>query len=209
MYLFTRQVVVNPAHIRAGMAHALEMLNYVNEKTELQVSLFQVLQGAPLGTLTYAYRTESFAASVEATDTLTTSDEYLEKVESGAGHFVGNPEDRLATFIHSAGEVSQPPAAAAVVSARLAVEHTRRAIAWAVELSDHLTEVTGVPSAVLASNVGDYGTVSWLSYGKSLAQLEQANTKTNADLGFLQRLDDSGGLFVPGSGRGVLSRKIG
>jgi hypothetical protein len=209
MYLFTRQVAVNPAHIRAGLAHSLDMLNYVNQKTELEVSLFQVLQGAPLGTLTFAYRTESYAASVEASDTLTTSDEYLEKVESGAAYFVGSPEDRLATFIHSVGEVNAPPAAAAVVTARLEVEHTRKAIAWAVELADHLSNVTGVASAVLTSNFGEYGTVSWLSYGKSLAQLEQANTKTNADLGFLQRLDDSGGLFVSGSARGVLSRKIG
>ena len=125
MYLFTRQVVVNPAHLRAGMAHALEMLNYVNQKTELQVSLYQVLQGAPLGTLTFAYLTESYAASVEATDALLRSDEYLEKVESGAAFFVGNPEDRLGTIIHRAGEVSGPPTAAAIVSAQLEVDQTR------------------------------------------------------------------------------------
>ena len=63
MYLFTRQIVVNPAQLRAGMAHALDILGYVNKKTELQVSLFQVLQGAPVGTLTFAYQTESYAAS--------------------------------------------------------------------------------------------------------------------------------------------------
>ena len=209
MYLFTRQVVVNPAHARAGMAHALEMLKYVNQKTELGVSLFQVLQGAPLGTLTYAYRTESYAASVEATDALTRSDEYLKKVESGAAFFVGNPQDRLATFIHSAGNVSEPPAAAAIVSARLEVNKIGAAIAWAVELSDYLNKATAVPSAVLTSNVGPYGTISWLNYGKSLAQLEKANQKTSADPGFLQRLGASGGFFVPGSGVGTLSRKIG
>ena len=209
MYLFTRRVVVNPAHIRAGMAHALDLLNYVNEKTELQVSLYQVLQGAPLGTLTFAYRTESFAASVEANDALIRSDEYLAKIESGAAYFVGNAEDGLGTFIHSVGEVSAPPAAAAVVSARLEIDQTRKAIAWAVELSDYLTNATGVPSAVLTSNYGEYGSVSWLSYGESLKQLEEANTKTSADPGFLQRLEESAGFFVRGSGIGVLSRKIG
>ena len=209
MYLFTRQVVVNPAHIRAGLAHSLELLNYVNEKTDLQVSLFQVLQGAPLGTLTFAYRTESFAASVEANDALISSDEYLEKIESGAAYYVGNAVDGLGTFIHTVGEVSAPPAAAAVVSARLEIPQARKAIAWAVELADYLTNATGVPSAVLTSNVGDYGTISWLSYGESLKQLEEANTKINADPGFLQRLEDSSGFFVPGSGAGALSRKIG
>ena len=67
----------------------------------------------------------------------------------------------------------------------------------------------GVPSAVLSSNVGEYGTISWLSYGASLAQLEETNSKTSTDPGFLQRLEESAGFFVPGSGVGVLSRKIG
>ena len=209
MYLFTRQVVVNPAHVRAGTAHALELLSYVNQKTELQVSLFQVLQGAPLGTLTFAYLTESYAKSVESTEALLRSDEYLEKVESGAGYFVGNPEDRLATVIHMAGERSGPPEAAAIVSAQLEIEQTRKAVAWSVELADYLSNATGVPTAVLSSNLSQYGTISWLSYGESLAQLEQANSKTSADPGFLQRLEKSSGFFLPGSGVGVLSRKIG
>ena len=32
------------------------------------------------------------------------SDEYLEKVESGAQYFIGNPENRLGDIIHIAGE---------------------------------------------------------------------------------------------------------
>ena len=209
MYLFTRQVIVNPAHLRAGMAHSLDMLSYVNQNSELQVSLFQVLQGAPLGTLTYAYLTESYAASVEAADALISSDEYLGKIESGADYYVGNPQDRLATVLHQAGEVSGPPAAAGIVTAQLEIAQSRKAVTWAVELADYLTNASGVPTAVLSSTVGQYGTISWLSYGESLAQLEEASTKTNADPGFLQRLEDSAGLFVSGSGVGVLSRKIG
>ncbi len=209
MYLFTRQVVVNPAQLRAGMAHALDILGYVNEKTDLQVSLFQVLQGAPIGTLTFAYQTESYAASVEQTDVLTGSDEYLEKIESGAGLFLGNPEDRVANIIHLAGEVSGPPAAAGFVSARLEVDHMTRALAWSVELADYLTNATGVPTAVMSSNIPDYGAITWLSFGESLAQLEEAESKTNADPSFLQRMEEAKGFFVPGSGVGGLSRKIG
>ena len=67
MYLFTRQVLLNPAHVRAGMRQAVEMAQYVNEHTSLEVSLFQLLQGAPLGTLTFAYRTESYAATFAET----------------------------------------------------------------------------------------------------------------------------------------------
>lgn len=208
-YLFTRRVVVNPAHIRAGMAHALDMLKLVNEKTELDTSLFQVLQGEPLGTLTFASRMESYAASVEAADALIRSDAYLDKVEAGAQFYVGNPVDSLAEFIHVAGEVDAPPAAASIVSATLSVDRAGAAIAWANELADYMHNLTAQPMAVLTSNYGEYGRVAWIGYGASLAAIETAGKKSNTDPGFIQRLADSAGLFVPGSATGALSRKIG
>jgi hypothetical protein len=209
MYLFTRRVLVNPSHFRAGMAHAVEMLQYINQKADLEVSLFQVLQGEPLGTLAFTYRTESYAASLETVDELIGSDEYLKKVEKGSQYFIGNPEDRLGKILHIAGEVEGPPAAAGVVTATIDVPQAAAAIKWAVEIADYSANATAVPMAVVTSNYGSYGTVSWISYGQSVAQLEEAEEKTNSDPGFLQRLADSAGLFVPGSGVGVLSRKIG
>jgi len=208
MYLFTRRIVVSPAHVRAGMAHAIAMTEYVNQKTNLEVSLFQVLQGAPLGTLMFAYRTDSFAASLESVDGLVDSDEYLAKIEEGAEYFVGNAEDRLGKILHIAGEVTGPPAAASVVSAVIDVPQVSKAMAWSLELADYTANLSGVPVALLVSDFGQYGTVSWLSYGQSVAQLEQAQEKTNSDPGFLQRLTDSQGFFVAGSGVGALSRRV-
>ena len=95
------------------------------------------------------------------------------------------------------------------MSAQLEIEQTRKAVAWSVELADYLANATGVPTAVLSSNLSQYGTISWLSYGESLLQLEEADSKTNADPGFLQRLEESAGFFVKGSATGGLSRKIG
>lgn len=208
MYLYLRRVVMNPVHARAGMAHAIAMTEYVNQRTDLEVSLFQVLQGEPLGTLNFAHRTESFAASLEAIDKLIGTDEYLAKIEEGAGYFIGNAEDRLGTIAHIAGEVDGPPAAASVVTATIDVPLVSQALAWSVDLADYTANLSGVPMAVVTSNYGQYGTVSWISYGQSVAQLEQSQEKTSSDPGFLQRLADSAGLFVPGSGVGTLSRKI-
>jgi len=190
------------------MAHAIEMAGYVNQKTDLEVSLYQVIQGEPLGTLRFAYRTESFAASLESVDALVGSDEYLAKIEKGAAYFLGPAEDRLGNIAHIAGEVSGPPAAAGIVTATLDVPKVAPAMSWSTEIADYSVNLTGVPMAVLTSNYGQYGTVSWISYGQSVAQLEQAQEKTNSDPGFLQRLADSAGFFLPGSGAGALSRKI-
>jgi len=209
MYLFTRQVLLSPAHIRAGMNQALEMTRYVNEKTDLQCSLFQVLQGAPLGTLLFAFRTESYAESVSTTDTLIQSDEYMQKVESGAQYFVGNPQDRLAKFLHTTGELVGPPAAASIVTATINLSDAAAAVAWSIELADFMSKLTNVPTAVLSSNFDTYGTIAWLSSGSSLAQLEEAAEKTNSDAGFAERLGRSAGLFLPGSASSALSRKIG
>jgi hypothetical protein len=190
------------------MAHAIAMTEYVNQKTDLEVSLFQALQGDPLGTLVFAYRTESYAASLESVDGLAGSDEYLAKIEEGAEYFVGNAQDRLGKFLHIAGDISGPPAAAAVVSATIDVPHVSRAMSWSLELANYTANLTGVPIALVTSDYGQYGSVSWVSYGQSVAQLEQSQEKTNSDPGFLQRLADSEGLFVAGTGVSSLSRKI-
>jgi hypothetical protein len=143
------------------MAHAIAMTDFVNQKTDLEISLYQALQGEPLGTLIFAYRCESFAASLESADGLVHSDEYLGKIEEGAQHFVGNAEDRLGKIQHIAGEVSGPPAAAAVVSAAIDVPQVAKAMSWSLELSDYTANLTGVPVALLTSNYGQYGTVSF------------------------------------------------
>jgi hypothetical protein len=208
MYIFTRRVLLNPAHIRKAMAHATAMTQYVNEKSELEVSLYQVLQGAPQGTLTWAFRTDSYAAAVESIDTFVNSEEYLKKVETGAQYFIGNPEDQLGEVIHVAGEVSGPPAVAGVVTANMEVSQAGSAIAWSVGLADYTANLSGIPTALVTSNFGSYGTVSWISYAQSLAQFEEAGKKLNTDPGFIQRLGESQGFFVPGSGVGTLSRKI-
>ncbi len=208
MYIFTRRVLLDPEHARKGMAHALAMTQFVNQKTDLEVSLYQILQGAPQGSLSWAYRTESYAAAIESVDAFVQSDEYLKKVEQGADYFIGNAEDRLGEIVHMAGEVEGPPAAAGVVTAHMEVHRVGAALAWARDLADYGSNLSGVPMAVLTSNFGAYGQVSWISYADSLAQLELSGKKINSDPGFVQRLGESEGLFVPASGHGMLSRRI-
>jgi hypothetical protein len=208
MYLFTRRVLVNPARVRKAMEHALEMTAFVNEQTDLEVSLYEVLQGAPQGTLSWAYRTESYAESLDSVGDFVRSDDYLKKVEKGAGYYLGNAEDRLGEIIHVAGEISGPPAAASIVTASMEVSQAAAAVSWSVSLADYNANLMGIPMAVVTSNFGPYGTISWISYAESVAQLETAGKKMNSDPGFIQRLGESKDLFVPGSGVGMLSRKI-
>jgi hypothetical protein len=94
------------------------------------------------------------------------------------------------------------------VTATINLSEARAAVAWAIELADFMAKITNVPTAVLSSNFEQYGTIAWLAYGSSLAQLEEAAEKTNSDAGFAERLGKSSGLFLPGSGRSALSRRI-
>ena len=208
MYLFTRRVLVSPAHVRAGLKHATEMAAYVNKKTKLDVSLFQVLQGAPVGTLIYALQTESYSAMIESTDALNQSDEYLDRVEAGAAFYVGNAEDQLGEFVHIVGEISGAPAAASVITATMEASRAASAMTWAIDLANYVQNLSALPTAVVTSNFGQFGRISWIGYGSSLAAIEEGGKKINADPGYIQRLGDSEGLFVPGSGTAALSRKI-
>jgi hypothetical protein len=201
-------VVANPSHIRAALAHAIETTEYVNQKTDLEVSLFEVLQGEPLGTLTFAYTAESYAASLASADELSSWNEYFAKIEEGAELFVGNPVDQVNRFVHTAGEVSEPPAAATTVTATIELPQIAEAMSWALEFANYTSNLTGVPIQLISSSFGQYGAISWIFCAQSVAQLEQSDEKLSSDPGFLQRLAGSDGLFLPGSVGLTLSRRI-
>lgn len=208
MYLFTRRIVVNPSQFRTGLAHAIEMTKYVNQNSDLEVSLFEVLQGESLGTLTFAYPTESYSASLESVDALIHSDEYLAEIERGGGFFVGNPVDQLGAVVHTAGEVSGPPAAAITYTITIDMPRIAEAMTWAVELTNYVSNLAGLPIQLLSSSFGQQGEISWIASGQSVAQVVAAQEKGNSDLGYLQRIAETEGFFVAGSGAVSLSRRI-
>ena len=85
---------------------------------------------------------------------------------------------------------------------------SRIGVVQSVDLANYTQNVTGQTTAVVSSDFGQYGRITWIGYSPSLTDLENAGKKINTDPGFLQRLADSEGMFVSGSGAGVLSRKI-
>ena len=208
MILFTRRITLDPAHLRNATAHAHEMRALVNEKTTLDVALYEVLFGAPVGTLVYSCRGESYAAVLEEMDRLRADEEYQRRSEQGAAYRLGNPEDALGQFLHVVGDASARPEAVNLVTAVTEAGSLSQAIQWGIELADFLEGHNGLPVALVSSNTGRYGVLSWLTYGASIAELEKGSEKTIVDPGFHAQLARSTGLFVPGAATGTMSRRI-
>jgi hypothetical protein len=63
-----------------------------------------------------------------------------------------------------------------------------------------VTKVTGMPVAFLLDMFGTFGQVTWIGIEPDLAAADAANAKLNADSAYMDMLEGTAGMFVPGSG---------
>ena len=75
------------------------------------------------------------------------------------------------------------------------------ALAWSLDMVTYVEEVSGVPMLLTISAAGPFSDLSFIASADSLADVEVANNKLAADPGYISRLDQSGGLFLPGGTR--------
>ena len=81
------------------------------------------------------------------------------------------------------------------------------AVAWSVEVAQHVEKVTGTPVAFLTDVYGTMGGVAWISVAENAAAADEGRAKLAADPGYLAMITATKDIFIPGSGRvGRLTR---
>jgi hypothetical protein len=209
MKLFSRriQLVGPPAET---MAYATDMCAYVNEKVGREIALWSAVFGAPLGSMMFTMRVEGVADLATATEGLLADPEYHAKIAAGAA-FAGAPaEDSLGTPIRGELGGEAPPVGtyAAVTTAQIANGKYAEAFGWAVEVAAQVESTTGMPTMVISSQYGPFGTVNWIAGGADAAAVDAANSALMGDEGYMKMLGATGDLFVPGSGQQALIQRV-
>lgn len=206
MQLFTRSVPFTGA-LPDVMGWASGMREYVSGKIGREVALWNVLFGAPIGTAVYTLRIEGLADLQSITQTLVSDPEYHTLLANGQGLATSPPVDSVATPIHGdLGDV--PPPVGSVATVTTAVMEPGRygeAIAWGIDVAQHVEAVGGVPVTFLVSDFGPFGQVEWIGVAPDAAAADAANQKINADADYLAKLENIGGLFTAGSGHRSLA----
>lgn len=210
MYLFTRVRTARSSRIRDAMAFAREARDFVNEHTDLNVSLHATMLGRPVGTLTWAGLVEGRANVADAQVALMANPDYLAMVERGGELFESNGDDFLRQIIqmNGIGPDQEPPACSQGWSAQIANGQYDHATAWAIDIAEYVAGLTGVGIATLTDSYGQFGTITWVGALDSAQHADTVNEQLVADAEWVKRLNYAEDLFIPGSGRVWLNRRL-
>lgn len=208
MRLFMRTVRMTgpPAE---SLGFCTDMRAHVSDKIGIEVGLWSVAFGAPLGTVVYSARLDGLAQLEEITATLMADEQYHALLARGAALSAGDAEDTLAVPLNDVdGEL--PPVGSVVTgtTAIIAGGKYAEAVTWGTDIAEYTANVSGYPVGFYMGAFGTFGNVAWLSGAPDAASAEAANDKVDADPGYLDRLGKVGDLFVEGSGNRTMATRI-
>lgn len=190
---------------------ALEITEHVNDRTSLDVSLWQGISGGPLGTFAWSSIVDGLAAVETAFDRLAGDSAYLD-LASKAGDWVAvPPEDHILRVVHSAGGdyVRPDPGAYAEVTRAIPSEGKLAAATnFGVEISERHSALTHSSVLFCTLAYGTFGEMRWLGTYASAADVDHAAELIAKDDGYATALDRAGDLFVEGLAQRMLARRV-
>ena len=207
MLLFSRTVTLTGGP-RKTMPIVADLAAYVNEHTSLDWAVRTVLFGAPLGTFAFTSRVESHAELFDATAGLNSDNAFADLVEKVSPFLAGPPQDQLREVVHGTATSSEVGQVAQVVTATVAGGKFAAALAYGVEITDHVSSTTKTSIVFCRNLYGPFGGVSWLSAAANMAGADAAGAALAADGSYIEALDRAGDLFEPGSAHSALSMRI-
>lgn len=210
MLIFQRMVTLQGPPEEAG-AWATEMTALVNDRTELEVSLWQGLFGVPLGSFAWTTRLPSLTALEASSATLMGDRDYLAKVAEARDMVTTPGEDALVRVAHIAGGDYVRPEVGTYAETTVAnpqIGKLAAATAWGVEITDMVSNATHASAMFGSNSFGEFGQLVWFGLFESAAAFDAAEEILAKDESYLQSIDGAGDLFQQGSGRRMLARRI-
>jgi len=208
MHLFTRQATLARDQIQDGMAYAVEIAGYVSKKTGLEVNPWATVYGGPLGSVSWSARVDSQAAMGAATETLAADAGFQKQVAANGHLFDGTLEDSIGEFVALSGEPGPSRKYAGIVTAQCAGGKIADAMAWGVDIMQLSAKLTGSDHALVRPLYGPFATLVWIALFDTLEEADAVETARASDPSYLERLDQGGDLFVPGSATQRLIRRL-
>ena len=191
------------------MPWAIDVTGYVNDHSDLDVTLWSATFGYPVGTMAWSSLVESEVALADGTAKLLVDDGYLSMLDQ-AESFVTQPgQDLLREMVH--GQPGDPPPIGAVATITTAHgvgrPHGRR-VGLGCRVAQYVEGATGVPIAVLTNVYGQMGEIAWIGVRPDIAAAEAVRTKLGGDADYLGRMVATKDLFVPASGHVSLVTRL-
>jgi hypothetical protein len=207
MYLFSRSTIATLGKQLEALPAAVSMAERVSGILGLDVNVFTGRFGAPMGTVTWSMRVDSFEQAQANTEKLMADAGYVEAVVGMTGLFMAPAEDAMARF------VSTPLEAATsrfygVTRAAMTEGQFGPAMEFGVKISDYITKATGSQGAFLKAGYGGFADVAWVLGFDSASDVDAFDDFQMSDAGYLEMVNGAADLFAPNSGHTTLVEKI-
>ncbi|MBG7606301.1 MAG: hypothetical protein IZT58_17015 [Actinobacteria bacterium] len=207
MYLFSRSTIAALGKQFEALPAAVSIAARVSGILGQDVNVFTGRFGAPIGTVTWSMRVDSFDQVQANQDKLMADAGYLEAVEGMNGLFMAPAEDAMARFITAPLEAATSRFYG-VTRASMADGQFGNAMEFGVKIADYMTKTTGNQSAFVKAGYGGFADVAWLIGFDSTADVDAFDDFQLSDAGYHKMVDDAAGLFAPNSGHTTLVEKI-
>ena len=209
MHVFTRTCQVDVLQGPEAFRLATQMAQLASKVSGLELIPWVGVFGLPLGTVVYSAQVESQAAVADALARLSADRGYQRLVgESGGPQSLGPGEDAIAEVLSLAGAGESTGVLAVVAVARCAPGRVAEATAWGNDILSHASKVTGLDGSFLRVLYGPWTTLAWIMLAETMEEVDIATGSLAADDTYLERIDDAGPLFLPGSASQHLLRRL-
>lgn len=192
----------------AGIAFAVDIAEEVEKATGVAIGVWTMLYGRPMGTVSWSAQIDSFADLATLTTKLGESSTYLDKVQAAAGLWIpGSFEDRLTNVVHTAGTPG-PVDYVSSLTAVVAPGRTAEAMAFGVEVSDHVAGLIGCTLNFCVDAFADMGQVTWFVGYPDAEAIDTAQAAMASDAGYQERVNATADLFLAGTATRTLAQRI-
>ena len=199
MYIYNAQLVANPGASGAIAGHMGGYRDALTEATGLNWSAWAGIAGVPYGSFSLSARGDGLNAIIEGFKSAGGS-EAFQTLSAETGHLTAGPAQvRLDETIATTGDRVAGQPVAVWTRATAAGGQLSAATAWAVEMMEYITTLTGVGGGVAMSAAGSMFELSWIMTFESGEALDKLSNKVQTDPGYIERLDAAGDYFIDGS----------
>jgi hypothetical protein len=208
MYLFIRSGQMQRERALEALTFATEICGEVEKVTGVEVHAWSVLYGDEINNVSWTARAESHAAMGAISAKLQADAGYMARTAEAAELFTTAPIDTFAEVLATVNETDALGTYSSVVMAQCAAGKIAEAMAWGVDIFNHVGKVTGRPGLFIRSLYGPWASLAWVALADTLEEVDAASTAMSSDPGYIEMIDQAGDLFLPGSGQSRLSQRI-
>ncbi len=207
MYIFNRTRQARSSRMLEAIAGGIEAADKVKQITGLDLWVWAVRFGAPVGTITWSTRIESQTDIKIAMEKTIADAAYMDLVQGLDEHFEGQTVDSLGRLV-SGTPREEPSQLYTVTMAKMTAGRYREAIEFAIGMQEFMEAELGRPTAFLTSEYGGFSDVAWLMGHDSMDEVEAASQWVATSEEYHERVHAATGLFIDGSGETRLIERL-